>query len=169
MKFAYVMQGAGVLALVAGLALAEVQDDNEDGDERRAPGVSDPWPGSDGGGSDDSADGDPWDGGEHVHDGRPLPDLPDGDTAVDDGGDWVGSGDEALHDGAAPTCVDCNLPEEAAEMVITGAPRSAERRDTRRDWRDIHQVNRRNVCFDADLYVPLLCDWQRPFLGDRMP
>ena len=26
-----------------------------------------------------------------------------------------------------------------------------------------------NICFNADLYIPLLCDWQRPFLGDRMP
>ena len=26
-----------------------------------------------------------------------------------------------------------------------------------------------NICYNADLYIPLLCDWQRPFVGDRMP
>ena len=30
-------------------------------------------------------------------------------------------------------------------------------------------TSNRNICFEADLYIPLLCDWQRPFFGDRMP
>ena len=29
--------------------------------------------------------------------------------------------------------------------------------------------NDANICYDADLYMPLLCDWQRPFVGDKMP
>lgn len=28
---------------------------------------------------------------------------------------------------------------------------------------------RGNICFDEATYVGLLCDWQRPFLGDSMP
>ena len=26
-----------------------------------------------------------------------------------------------------------------------------------------------NICYNADLYIPLLCDWQRPWVGDLMP
>lgn len=29
--------------------------------------------------------------------------------------------------------------------------------------------NNANICYDAALYIPLLCDWQRPFVGDLMP
>jgi hypothetical protein len=155
MKMSGVMSGAAVLALVAGLAWAgDDTVDSDDSDEGR-PGHSDPWPGDDG--------GDGWD-----------PD-PGDDFAGPPGGDRPDDDDLSVmpiwHDDGS--CADCDFADdEAREVAITaapGAPGASERREARRDWRELHQANRRNVCFEADLYVPALCDWQRPFLGERMP
>ncbi len=154
MKRSVVTSGAAILALVAGLAWAgDERDDPVDSE----PGHSDGWDASDG--SDDyepapPPSGDDWAG-------------PDWNY---DPGTWDGDDFPVMYEEPGPTCFDCDGVDDSAEMVITGAPRAGvERREARRDWRELHQANRRNVCFEADLYVPLLCDWQRPFLGDRMP
>jgi hypothetical protein len=34
---------------------------------------------------------------------------------------------------------------------------------------DVDPFARGNVCFSEATYVAILCDWQRPFLGDMMP
>lgn len=183
MRLSDVSSGAAILALVAGLAVAEEMEAPEHDAGVGPPGVSDPWIGSDDGDDDhDHVDGDDADDADGGKDDSAGPDRPEVDDHLHDAGDGgvipdqpdshLGQGDDADKSGdgiAAPTCIDCGPVDEAAEVVVTGAPRSVDRREARQDWREIHGVSRRNVCFEADLYVPLLCDWQRPFLGDRMP
>jgi hypothetical protein len=59
------------------------------------------------------------------------------------------------------------MEDGGGQMMEMAAPQV--RRAASRDWRALHQTGKRNVCFEADLYIAALCDWQRPFLGDRMP
>jgi hypothetical protein len=103
-----------------------------------------------------------------IGDGEPLPDV-----VVDDemGGEVGEEPVVTTTDFPDSNCGGCEYqtmaggPEvqrtnvEVTETSLSGgieAAASSVRNDT-------------NICFDADLYVPLLCDWQRPFLGDKMP
>ena len=110
----------------------------------------------------------------------PMPEIPDpvrdgegvngdepGEVTIYDSGD--DSGDDS---GGVPesTCGGCEYQTMAGPT--SGGP-VVQRRlidpDSGADGLGETVRNDTNICFDADLYVPLLCDWQRPFLGDLMP
>lgn len=160
MKISRMMSGAAAFALVAGLASAQ---DPSKGFEEEVPGHSEPWPGDDDDGSSWDAGTDGGDPPDYLHDDDDIVGSPGGDFPDDDMiaiPIWYDDG----------SCAECNFAETGpGEVTVTATPRRAERREANRDWRELHQANQRNVCFDADLYVPLLCEWQRPFLGDQMP
>ena len=102
----------------------------------------------------------------------PMPELPD---PVGDGGDVVvGDPDEVTiyTPGEFPdsTCGGCEYETMAGPM--SGGPevqRSLIEADSGVDGVGETVRNDTNICYDADLYIPLLCDWQRPFVGDLMP
>ena len=102
----------------------------------------------------------------------PMPEIPD---PVRDGGD-VGVGDPGevtiYTTGEFPdsTCGGCEYQTMAGPT--SGGPevqRTLIDPDSGADGVGETVRNDTNICFDADLYVPLLCDWQRPFVGDLMP
>ena len=102
-----------------------------------------------------------------IGDGVPLDDGVPVDT-----GDGIGDGlpleGEVTPTGEYPqsTCDGCEYEfevggPEVQRSLTTGTDDALSTGDVVR--------NDTNICFDAALYVPLLCDWQRPFVGDRMP
>ena len=102
----------------------------------------------------------------------PMPEIPD---PVGDGGD-VGVGDPGevtiYTAGEFPdsTCGGCEFQTMAGP--ISGGPevqRTLISPDSGTDGVGETVRNDSNICFDAALYIALLCDWQRPFVGDRMP
>lgn len=102
----------------------------------------------------------------------PMPEIPD---PVGDGGD-VGVGDPGevtiYSPGEFPdsTCGGCDYQTMAGP--ISGGPevqRTLIEADSGTDGVGETVRNDSNICYNADLYIPLLCDWQRPFVGDRMP
>lgn len=86
--------------------------------------------------------------------------------------------DPTVWDGEAIPDLDCGGCEYAFPTAMpTMEPRSQIARETSNARYDAIEGNappmrsepQRNICFDADLYVAALCDWQRPFFGDQMP
>ena len=102
----------------------------------------------------------------------PMPEIPD---PVRDGGDvGVGDPDEVTiyTQGEFPdsTCGGCEYQTMAGPT--SGGPevqRTLIDPDSGADGVGETVRNDTNICYDADLYIPLLCDWQRPFVGDLMP
>ena len=102
----------------------------------------------------------------------PMPEIPD---PVRDGGDvGVGDPDEVtmytMGEFPDSTCGGCEYQTMAGPT--SGGPELQRRLidpESGADGLGETVRNDTNICFDADLYVPLLCDWQRPFLGDLMP
>ena len=102
----------------------------------------------------------------------PMPEIPD--PVRDDGDVGVGDPDEVTiyTAGEFPdsTCGGCEYQTMAGPT--SGGPelqRTLIDPDSGADGVGETVRNDTNICYDADLYIPLLCDWQRPFVGDLMP
>ena len=128
---------------------------------------------------------DPIDGGAGIGDGVfEEPVLGDGgETVVDpiDGGEVLPIGelepDVTIYmlDGGADfpesTCGGCEYQTMSggpADQLDMASPSNTNSGSGSAATTDMMTSNR-NICFEADLYIPLLCDWQRLFIGDRMP
>lgn len=104
-----------------------------------------------------------------IGDGEPLPDV----VLDDEIGEVIGDYPEVTtQEFPESTCGGCEYqtmvggPEVQRDLAGPGqAPRSD------RSGVGATEVvsDETNICYNADLYIPLLCDWQRPFVGDKMP
>ena len=111
----------------------------------------------------------------------PMPELPD---PVGDGGD-VGEElvpEATTQDFPESTCGGCeyqtmsggevilNRGSDEVQRTVTGSTFGSGNGDASNFGAGVDVVSdENNICYNADLYIPLLCDWQRPFVGDRMP
>lgn len=108
-----------------------------------------------------------------IGDGEPLPDV-----VIDDEMGGVVGEEPLVTEGEFPqsTCDGCEYqtmaggPEVQRDVTIAG-PAVVQRSDSNDSLDPGPGVvsDENNICYNADLYIPLLCDWQRPFVGDRMP
>jgi hypothetical protein len=103
--------------------------------------------------------------------------------------DGIGDGEPLDPEVGGEVVIDDEMGEEIDEPVVTlefqdsecggceaqnvaGGPevqRTLTSPDSGTDTMAASVRNDSNICFDAALYIPLLCDWQRPFVGDLMP
>jgi len=171
----FVFATAAILACVATLSRAEDLTDvtliNED------TGASAGFEGEDMAMDDTYVDPGIWVEDELVVDGGAWI---DGGEAID-GGNWNGDSemvaDMPTFDSGMPVDDDCGVTCEMAATgglntgaeIVTASARAPSRQRHETDWEELHKAGQRNICFEADLYIAILCDWQRPFLGDRMP
>jgi hypothetical protein len=90
---------------------------------------------------------------------------------------WVDEGTSAEdwgNDGMLSDCGGCEYlaTDGADQQVMQNVPgknlvgQPARRSD---EANDIDVFARGNICFSTETYVGFLCDWQRSFLGDKMP
>ena len=109
-----------------------------------------------------------------IGDGEPLPDV----VIDDEMGEVIG--EEPVVEVTAEefpdsNCGGCELQNMAGgpevQRTVTGATvLSSGGNGHGNIGADAEAVsNENNICYNAELYIPLLCDWQRPFVGDLMP
>lgn len=96
-----------------------------------------------------------------IGDGLPLPDATGGEDPVVTAEEFPDS-----------NCDGCEYQDFAGgpevQRTVTGSTHSSDRYDGL-DAGAAVVSDENNICYNADLYIPLLCDWQRPFVGDKMP
>ena len=104
-----------------------------------------------------------------IGDGEPLPDV-----VFDDGaGEGLGEEPEVTTtEFPDSTCGGCEYQTmsggpEVQRDVLT--PNTVSQSQSGADASVAVVSDDNNICYNADLYIPLLCDWQRPFVGDLMP
>lgn len=112
-----------------------------------------------------------------IGDGEPLPDVvlddPMGEELVPEA---------TTQDFPDSTCGGCeyqtmsggevivNRGSDEVQRTVTGSTFGSGNDDASNFGAGVDVVSdENNICYNADLYIPLLCDWQRPFVGDRMP
>jgi hypothetical protein len=108
-----------------------------------------------------------------IGDGEPLPDV----VLDDDMGGVVGEEplpEVVTTDFPDSNCGGCEYQDFApggpeVQRTVTGATHSSGSHDGGSFAGAEVVSDENNICYNADLYIPLLCDWQRPFVGDRMP
>ena len=109
--------------------------------------------------------------GDGIGDGEPVPDV----VIDDEIGGVIGEEpvpEVTMMEFPDSNCGGCELQTMAGgpevQRTVTGATHSAGGNSNFAAGAEVVSDDN-NICFNADLYIPLLCDWQRPFVGDRMP